>query len=127
LTNFDRACLVAKYNSNYKRETVNPEIFKKGYTEAQIKYLRKSLGKTMNVSCDIEFTKEYNEYPDYYHFNFVMTTYHTWNKSGACPFPGSVSEQPGQIMDIFDLLFQLDMEREEDMRRKAEKDRKRNG
>lgn len=56
-----------------------------------------------------------------------MTTYHAFNKSGTLPFPGAVSEQPGQIMDIFDTIFELDMEREEDTRRKAEKDRKRNG
>jgi len=75
----------------------------------------------------MEFTQEYKDYPEYYHFNFAMTTYHAFNKSGTLPFPGSVSEQPGQIMDIFDTIFELDMEREEDSRRKAEKDRKRNG
>ena len=123
LGDYDRACLVAKYNSNYKRETIDPKIFDRGYSEERLKYLRKTLGNTVNISCSIEFNKDFKDYPDYEHFNFIMFANHVFTKSGTLPFPGSLSEQPSQIMEIFETLFELDMEREEDARRKAVKDR----
>jgi hypothetical protein len=75
----------------------------------------------------MEFTKEFKDYPEYNHFNFVMMSNHVYNNAGVLPFPGSLSEQPAQIMEIFETLFALEAEREEDARRKAEKDRKKNG
>lgn len=40
---------------------------------------------------------------------------------GVLPFPGSVSEQPAQIMDIFATLQSLKFEREEIERKKSER------
>ena len=122
LSDYDRASIVAQYNSLYKRETIDPKIFK-NRTEAQIKYLRKTMGTTTQISCNLEFTKDFKEYPEYGHFNFIMMASHTFNKSGIPPFSGSLSEQPAQIMDILEILFELDSEREEDARRKAIKDK----
>lgn len=120
------ACLVAKYNSLYKRETIDPKIFK-NCTEDQIKYLRKTMSGNVQQSCNIEFTKEFKEYPEYEHFNFVMMASHVFSKAGTLPFPGSLSDQPAQIMDILDTIFELDNEQEQDSQRKAKKDREKNG
>lgn len=79
------------------------------------------------ISCDIEFSKEFKEYPEYQHFNFVMMASHVFNKSGTLPFPGSLSEQPAQIMEILETIFQLDSEREADAHRKAQKEKEKNG
>lgn len=125
MSDFDRACLIAKYNSLYKRESIDPKIFE-NRTEAEIKYLRKSMGDLQQVSCNMQFDKDYKEYPDYEHFNFVMMASHVYNKAGTLPFPGSLSEQPAQIMDILEVLFELDAEREADARRKVEKEKKPN-
>lgn len=95
-------------------------------TEAEIKYLRKTMSDSKQQSCDIEFTKEFKEYPEYDHFNFVMMSSNVFNKSGTLPFSGSLSEQPAQMMDILEILFQLDTEREQDAQRKTEKDNKKN-
>lgn len=110
----------------YKRETIDPKIFQ-NRTEAEIKYLRKSLGNTTQISCGLEFDKEFKEYPNYEHFNFVMMASHVFNKAGTLPFPGALSDQPAQFMDILELLFELDAEREDELRRKAEKEKDRNG
>lgn len=127
LSDYDRACLVAKYNSMYKRETINPKIFE-NRSEAEIKYLRKTMSGNKQISCGIEFIKEFKEYPDYNHFNFVMMASHVYNKSGVLPFPGSLSEQPAQMMEILETIFELDTEREQDLADKAQKERdKKNG
>lgn len=126
LSSFDRACLVAKYNSNYKKESIDPKIFE-DRTEAEIKYLRKTMGSTMHRSCGLEFSKEYKDYPDYSHFNFVMTASYVFNKTGALPFEGAVGSQPAQVMEIMDTVAALDSEREDDVRRTAEKENKKRG
>ena len=81
------------------------------------------MGNLHNISCGIEFSVDFKEYPEYEHFNFVSVAYHVYNKSGNLPFPGSLSEQPSQMMEILDVMFELDMEREEDARAKAERER----
>jgi len=78
------------------------------------------MGNLKNLSCGIEFSKEYTDYPEYQHFNFVMMASHVYNKSGTLPFPGSLAEQPSQMMEILETLFELDGEREADARRKSE-------
>ena len=125
LSDYDRACLVAKYNSLYKKETIDPKIYE-NRTEAEIKYLRRTMGTTKQFSCGLEFSKEFAEYPDYEHFNFVMMAHHVFDKSGTLPFSGPLSEQPSQFMEILEVLFELDSEREADIRRKAEQDKSKN-
>jgi len=122
LSSYDRACLVAKYNSLYRRETIDPKMFK-NRSEEDIKYLRKTMSGTVQQSCNLAFTKEFKEYPEYDHFNFAMMAGNIFNKAGALPFPGSLSEQPAQMVDILETLFELDTEREQDAQRKAQKDR----
>lgn len=126
MSEYDKACLVAKYNSLYKRETINPKIFE-NRTEEEIKYLRKTMGVTKQLSCGLEFTKDFKEYPEYNHFNFVMMSSHLYNKAGTLPFPGSLSQQPAQMMEILETVFELDSERESDLRAKAESKKGRNG
>lgn len=126
LSEYDRACLVAKYNSLYKRETIDPKLFE-NRTEAEIKYLRKTMGTTKHISCGLEFTKDFKEYPEYPHFNFAIMSSHLYDKAGTLPFPGSLSEQPAQMMEILETLFELDSEREADLRAKAESKKGRNG
>jgi hypothetical protein len=83
------------------------------------------MGGTTQTSCGIEFSKEFKEYPEYPHFNFAMMSSLVFNKSGTLPFAGGLADQPAQIMDILEVIFELDSEREADLQRKAEKDRSR--
>ena len=126
LTDYDRACLVAQYNSFYKKEIIDPKIFE-NRTEAEIKYLRRTMGVTVQQSCGLEFTKDFKDYDDYPHFNFVMTCAYAHIKSGALPYAGGVAGQPAQIMEIIELINQLDSEREQDARLKAQKEAKKRG
>lgn len=126
LNNYDRACLVGHYNSTYVKESIDPRIFTKGYSEAHIRMIREKLGRTYNNSCGLTFTEDYHDY-HYDHFNFVIMAYHAYDKSGQMPFKDSLSEQPAQILEIFEVLSALTFEREEDSRRKQEKGLKKRG
>lgn len=95
-------------------------------TEEEIKFLRRTMGKLKNISCGIEFNLDYKAYPEYNHFNFVMTAAHAFNTGGVLPFSGALFEQPAQIMEILELIEMLDSERERDLMQKAEQDRKKN-
>ena len=77
----------------------------------------------MQISCDMEFAKEYKEYPEYPHFNYVMMSNYAYTQSGVLPFPGSLSEHPAHMLDIYEILMRLDQEREEDARRNAKKEK----
>lgn len=126
LNDFDRACLIAKYNSLYVRESIDPKLFEKR-TEAEIKYLRKTLGDLKQISCNIEFNIDFKEYPDYAHFNFVMMAWYSYDKGGLLPFSGSLSEQPAQIMEIFELIMELQTEREAVQREQEKKEQEKRG
>lgn len=122
LSDYDRACLVAKYNSSYKKELINPKLFE-NRTESEIKYLRKTMGGTTQISCGLEFSREFKDYPEYLHFNFVMMSHYIFTKSGNLPFNGCLADQPAQTVEILELLFELDSEREAELRQKAEKEK----
>lgn len=81
------------------------------------------MGVVTQISCGMEFTKDFKDYPEYNHFNFVIMASHVYNKSGTLAFPGSLSEQPAQMVEILETIFELDSEREEDARIKAKKDK----
>ena len=126
LSGYDRARIVAHYNwVNKATGDIDPKLFE-GRTEAEIKYLRKTVGTTMSVSCGIEFSVEYKDVPRYEHFNFIIMAKHLFNKSGQLPFSGSLDNQPAQIMEILELLFELDSEREEQARQKQKREQSRN-
>jgi hypothetical protein len=80
------------------------------------------MGNTSQISCNLEFNKDYKDYPSYGHFNFVMMASHVYNKSGTLPFPGSLSDQPAQMVEILETIFELDAEREQDARRKSQQE-----
>lgn len=120
MSNYDRALIIAQYNSGYKKNGIDPKIFE-NRTEAEIKYLRKNMGSKMERSCGLQFDNTFNEYPQYDHFNFVMSLAYTYNKNGTLPFSGGTAEQPSQIMEILELISFLDDERE---RAQAKKEKK---
>lgn len=105
---------------------IDPRMFE-NRTEAEIKYLRRTMTGTKQISCDMEFTREFKEYPEYAHFNFVMFAYYAFETSGVLPFPGSLSEQPAQIMEIFETILALDTERQNDAQQKAKAEQDKNG
>lgn len=56
------------------------------------------------------------EYPA---FNYAMTLYDQYDRNGILPFEGVHSDQPAQVLEVFDLLQSLKLEQEEKARREA--------
>lgn len=64
------------------------------------------------------------------YFNYVFTLFELYKNHGVLPYPGSASEQPAKIIEIFDVLQALTSERdrklmEEQKRELAKKKNKR--
>ena len=59
------------------------------------------------------------EYP---HFTFLINMFRQYQKSGVLPFVGAHSEQPAQIIEAFTILEELDYERQERLRKEAERE-----
>jgi hypothetical protein len=62
----------------------------------------------------------------YPYFSYVLNLYSQYKK-GSLPFPGSVSEQPAKIIEIFNVLEQLELEQQEKQRKAVEKEQKKRG
>jgi hypothetical protein len=123
LSSFDRLCIVNQYNTVLKKKGSTATLNDRGYTEQQLKFLRKNLGSTMIHSAGIEITGDRSLIPDYNHFGFIITVFYSYQRSGQLPFSGGSAEQPAQIMEIFELLSELDAEREVDNLKEQEKKR----
>ncbi len=116
LTNLEFVSLVAHYNSlwddNLNYNEISDQVSTRGYSEAALEEVRKHnrLAFTSIKSCGLEFTRPFN------HLRFDQLSYALLllenYERGRLPFPGSVSEQPAQIMEIFSVISRVRQERE---------------
>lgn len=81
------------------------------------------MGDFKNRTCGLEYAKEFTEYPEYPYFTFYAIAFSQFKKTGALPFPGSLSEQPAQSMEIIETLMELDSEHQVEMEQRAKKDK----
>lgn len=56
---------------------------------------------------------------------YALTLYYQFKDHGTMPFIGTLSDQPAQIIEIFNTLASLERESEESMRKEAEREAKR--
>lgn len=111
----DMVRLVSHYNIVYsdRKDKSDDELKARGYSPEIIKQLRskqKSENYSPLESCGLRFMSDYRNCK-YDLFMYVIQLHNLYQK-GVLPFPGSASEQPGQIMDIFGLLDLLQLERQ---------------
>jgi len=120
LSNDEFIQLVGHYNRLIYKDTVDPKLMSRGYTQEQIDLMMKSKRSTINelISCDLHFTGGLTQYEHPY-LSYFLTLYERY-KQGVLPFPGSTSEQPAKIIEIFNVLDQLDFEKQEKQAREQE-------
>ncbi len=115
LSDYEFVCLVAHYNdlSDGEKNKVSSDVVSRGYSEAALAEAQKQKTKKFNpvVSCGLKFSKPF-DHLRFETIGYVLTLFENYTK-GALPFPGNVSEQPAQIMEIFSVLGQLMREREQ--------------
>jgi hypothetical protein len=118
LTDHDFIRLVATYadlNSGDKQK-VSSQAVNRGYTPEQLAQAKSHIAVKFNpvTSCGLRFTRPYSSLK-FEPFSYVLTLYENYER-GCLPFPGSVSEQPAQIMEVFSVLRQLKHEAEVQIR-----------
>lgn len=109
-----------------EKESIDPGIYERGFTPEQIAKIQEKIdsGKSREaVIMGYQFTGDLERF-NFSQFNFVMTAFQLYNQNGTLPFPGSLSEQPAQIMDIMTVLEQIKFEVEAKQRRKMEREQK---
>lgn len=93
------------------------ELTNRGYSQQQIESVLKSKTNS-TISSGLKFTKPTWHF-EYSKLSYVLNLFENYER-GVLPFNGSVSEQPAQIIEIFNLLASL----KQDQKRKLEQARK---
>lgn len=76
------------------------------------------------ISLDVHFKRGIDNISIEY-FNYVVTLFDLYHKHGVLPYPGSLSEQPAKIIEIFTVLEQLYLEREQKHLEEQQREQKR--
>ena len=123
LTDFEYISLVSNYHVTEKDDE-RSALESRGYKKEQIDYILKKKPKESFRSLNIEFSNKTRLRYEYFLYCLIL---HDNYKRGILPFPGSMSDQPNKIIEIFLVLDQLQQEAEEKMRKKIQKENKKNG
>ena len=113
LSTFEYISIVGHYNKLTLDSTIDPRLLSKGYSEQALELMRSKIGKLPSeiLSLDVHF-KCGIETINYDQFGYTITMFDAYDKHGILPFPGSFSEQPAKIIEIFQVLDQLKGEHE---------------
>ena len=126
LSSFEMANLIGSYYKLSKKDSVDPRLLERGYTPEQIAILMKQpiTQKTNIISCGLKITGDLDQFKEP-GLNFYLSAFHAYDTSGILPFPGTFSEQPAKILDIFDIMSQLKFDEEDRIRKETERELKR--
>ena len=125
VSNYEYVAMIARYHSASSEDTIDNRLLHRGFSEAQLQALIQQVQKenrsTVTASLNVSIAGDLNrfEYPE---FDFVVNLYHIYEKTGSLPYPGSITEQPAKILELFSILDQLNLERRQ--REQAEQERK---
>lgn len=72
------------------------------------------------ISCNLHLKGNLDQWEEPY-FDYLLTMYNQYNKHGHLPFEGSLTNQPAKIVEYFELFNQLDMERQDKIRKEEER------
>ena len=121
MTDNEYVTIVGHYNRSLQGSEIDPRLLTRGFTEEQLKQIkRKSKSKSEIISCNLHIKGNLDKF-DYPYFSYVLKLFDKYSNHGVLPFPGTHSEQPSKILEIFDLLEALDLERKEAQQREHEK------
>lgn len=114
--------LVATYCRNSsKNQEIDPGLNSRGYSPEALLEAKRLAEKKFNpvTSLGLRFTKPLSNFESDI-ITYAWTLFENYER-GLLPFPGSVSDQPAQIMEIFGTFQALRIERQENERKKLEK------
>jgi hypothetical protein len=113
VSNFDYINIVGHYNKLTLAKQVDPRLLARGYTEEQLKVLHSKMNVTASefISLNLHFKGDADKW-DYPYFNYIITLCDAYELNGVMPFEGAHVDQPAKIIEIFQILSQLKIERQ---------------
>jgi hypothetical protein len=126
---YEYAQLVGQYNRLVHKPQIDTQLLTRGYSEEALKQMQSKMsgGVKELISLDLHFKSGLDKFMHPL-FNFFMSIHEMYSK-GAMPYPGSISDQPSKIIEIFHILDQLKTERDikhhEEQERLAKRNQKR--
>ena len=118
LSTFEYAQIVGNYKTIDSKDK-ELEYRERGYSEQQIKLLKKQNKINVFSALDLQFTNV--DKVTYPLFGFIITSFMAYNKHGILPFDGPLANQPSKIIEVFEVLEALQIEKETQLRREMEK------
>lgn len=123
LSDFEYVSIIANYN-NVDDNDEEQALRDRGFNENQIRHALKDKQGTSFKSLNVSFHT--NIKLKYEYFTYILTLFDLYKK-GTMPYPGAMVDQPAKIIEIFQVLTQLQYEKEEETRKKIEKEQKKRG
>lgn len=123
----DYVNIVGHYNTVHNGPTIDPRLLERFKNKPemieQIKKQSASSGGT--TSLNIKFSRPLESFR-YELFGYIITLYRKYSELGILPFPGSLSDQPAQIIEVFNTLESVELEIKHQQQKKQNKELKRN-
>lgn len=126
LTLAEYARIISSYNAIRLSRSLDPRLKDRGFTDEQLKILREKMKTSVTEvrSLNIKFTRPIEEFK-YSQFGYVLTLYRAYKEHGTLPFPGSISEQPAQFIEILNTIEAVELEfREKELEQQKNKDKR---
>lgn len=111
--------IVATYaHARSGKDSIDPSLAARGFTPEQIEQTKKLTEKKFNPVqiMGLRFTRPLDNFKSDL-MGYAWTLFENYER-GVLPFPGSVSEQPAQIMEIFGVFSALRFEAQEAERKR---------
>ena len=101
---------MATYNLYLRGPSIDPEIYKRNYSPEALKALEAAALRDFNPikSQGLLFEAPFERF-QCRNMSYALQLFQQY-EAGNLPFPGSVSEQPAQIIEIFNTLAALKVE-----------------
>lgn len=103
------------------------ELDIRGYTPAQLAAVKARIKERFVPiqSLGLRFSSPLDEI-SYPLMDYILVLFSQYDQHGTLPFPGSLSDQPAKVIEIFNVLQSLKLEQETKARKAAEAQAKRN-
>lgn len=126
LSIYEYVSLIGHYCKVTLDKKIDPRLLSRGYTEEALEQMKLKMAKlpTEVISLDVHF-KRGIEHISIEYFGYVLTLFDIYHRQGVLPYPGSMSEQPAKIIEIFQVLDELRIERETKLQEEQQREAKR--
>lgn len=100
--------LVATYHAQDDKQD---DLESRGYSEEMIRAVRAQAVFNPVKTLNMTFSRPFKEF-EFDQFSFVATLFNQFDKHGALPYSGALTDQPNKIIESFNVIRALNQEQE---------------